>query len=166
MGIALPAGRGRSPVVELNLVPFIDLLSCLLAFLLMTAMWAEISAIEYDQRALWGCDFPPLKEIPNPLPPPPLTIHTTHDGIQFFRRPEEMDLVYKVEGRQDMMGLARLLAADYERYPEETFVVLNTDDDVPYGEMMAVWDLTRRYGLERTMMAGGPPVTNPMTRPR
>ena len=160
MGIALPAGRGRSPVVELNLVPFIDLLSCLLAFLMMTAMWAEISAVTLEQSTGWGSCDPALE------PLQPLTIHTHSEGIQVFRRPEEMARLHKVEGRQDMMGLARLLAADKERYPEETFVVLNTDDDVPYGEMMAVWDLTRRYGLERTMMAGGPPVTNPMTRPR
>jgi biopolymer transport protein TolR len=43
MGVSLPGGggggRGKSQNFDLNLVPFIDLLSVLITFLLVTAVW-------------------------------------------------------------------------------------------------------------------------------
>jgi biopolymer transport protein TolR len=42
-------GRRRSLDAELNLVPFIDLLSMCICFLLMTAIWVEIGSIEMKQ---------------------------------------------------------------------------------------------------------------------
>jgi len=41
--------RGRSLDAEINLVPFIDLLSMCICFLLMTAIWVEISSIPVKQ---------------------------------------------------------------------------------------------------------------------
>src|SRR3954470_19501815 len=38
-------GGGKSVNVELNIVPFIDLMSCLTAFLLVTAVWVNIAQI-------------------------------------------------------------------------------------------------------------------------
>ncbi len=43
-GVSTPDGGGDGNV-ELNLVPFIDLLSTLVLFLLVTAVWLQISAI-------------------------------------------------------------------------------------------------------------------------
>src|SRR3954467_15324231 len=47
----LPAssGRRRSLDAELNLVPFIDLLSMCICFLLMTAVWMEVGAVNVKQ---------------------------------------------------------------------------------------------------------------------
>jgi biopolymer transport protein ExbD len=48
MASFVPAGlrvsRRKSLDAELNLVPFIDLLSCLISFLLISAVWTRISA--------------------------------------------------------------------------------------------------------------------------
>lgn len=43
-----PAGHGgkKSLDAELNLVPFIDLLSCCIAFLLITAVWTQIAGLQ------------------------------------------------------------------------------------------------------------------------
>ena len=53
MGGAAPVETGKkgkkSLDSELNLVPFIDLLSCLISFLLITAVWTQISAIRVAQ---------------------------------------------------------------------------------------------------------------------
>ena len=45
---AQPAGKGGKKVLdaELNLVPFIDLLSCCIAFLLITAVWTQIAGLQ------------------------------------------------------------------------------------------------------------------------
>lgn len=42
-------GRRRAMDAEINLVPFIDLLSMCICFLLMTAVWMEIGAIQIKQ---------------------------------------------------------------------------------------------------------------------
>jgi biopolymer transport protein TolR len=43
-----PAGKGgkKSLDAELNLVPFIDLLSCCISFLLITAVWTQIAGLQ------------------------------------------------------------------------------------------------------------------------
>jgi biopolymer transport protein TolR len=50
MGGAAPVDSGKkgkkSLDAELNLVPFIDLLSCLISFLLITAVWTQISSLK------------------------------------------------------------------------------------------------------------------------
>ena len=40
------SSRGRSVDFELNLVPFIDLMSTCISFLLITAVWTQVSMIQ------------------------------------------------------------------------------------------------------------------------
>ncbi len=46
MGAAIGSEGKGSVNVELNIVPFIDLMSCLTAFLLVTAVWVNISQLD------------------------------------------------------------------------------------------------------------------------
>ena len=41
--------RQRGMSAELNLVPFIDLLSVCITFLLLTAAWTQVEALQVDQ---------------------------------------------------------------------------------------------------------------------
>jgi biopolymer transport protein ExbD len=52
MGANLDTGGGdrRSVNVDINIVPFIDLMSCLTAFLLVTAVWINIAQIDIAPR--------------------------------------------------------------------------------------------------------------------
>lgn len=50
MGAAIGAGDKKSLNVELNIVPFIDLMSCLTAFLLVTAVWVNIAQINIQPK--------------------------------------------------------------------------------------------------------------------
>ena len=51
-GMMVPGGKGgRKPLdAQLNLVPFIDLLSCCISFLLITAVWVTNSRIPADAQ--------------------------------------------------------------------------------------------------------------------
>jgi hypothetical protein len=51
------------------------------------------------------------------------------------------------------------LAADRERYPAETAVILITDDGVNYEHMMRALDITRGLGYDKTLLGGGPAST-------
>lgn len=46
MGLALGTGGKKSLNVDLNIVPFIDVMSCLTAFLLVSAVWVNIARLE------------------------------------------------------------------------------------------------------------------------
>lgn len=50
MGVSLPGGGGKRGLdFDINLVPFIDLLSCLISFLLVTAVWTQLARIDVNQ---------------------------------------------------------------------------------------------------------------------
>src|SRR4051812_33001385 len=55
----------RQTNMNLNLVPFIDLMSVLISFLLITAVWTQVSMIQIGS-SLYG-----KKSDTQPLPPPP-----------------------------------------------------------------------------------------------
>src|SRR5216110_3312523 len=63
MGAAVGADEKGSVNVELNIIPFIDLMSCLTAFLLVTAVWVNISSLQ-NQAAGRGRDPFPKDEDP------------------------------------------------------------------------------------------------------
>jgi biopolymer transport protein ExbD len=46
MAQALGTGDKKSVNIDLNIIPFIDVMSCLTAFLLVTAMWISIARLE------------------------------------------------------------------------------------------------------------------------
>ncbi len=50
MGASLGTGDKKSVNVELNIVPFIDLMSCLTAFLLVTAVWVTIAQLDIQPK--------------------------------------------------------------------------------------------------------------------
>jgi len=52
MSVSVQAGKGgkKSLNVDLNLVPYIDLLTCMVAFLLITAVWTQLSRLQAQQR--------------------------------------------------------------------------------------------------------------------
>jgi biopolymer transport protein ExbD len=50
MGAAVGTGEKNSVNVELNIIPFIDVMSCLAAFLLITAVWVNIAQINIQPK--------------------------------------------------------------------------------------------------------------------
>lgn len=50
MSASLGTGDKKSVNIELNIVPFIDLMSCLTSFLLVTAVWVNIAQINIQPK--------------------------------------------------------------------------------------------------------------------
>ncbi len=160
MGVSVEGGKGRGKgmMVDLNLVPFIDFLSCLIAFLMIAAVWTQIASIDVEQAI-----SPPNPdvEIPDPPPQPPLKIHVRGDGMWIARKVEDGKQLPKIGEDQDWKQLKELIKADHDAFPTEQMVVINTDDGVPYEEMIKALDLTREFGYPQTALAGGAPSTTP-----
>jgi biopolymer transport protein ExbD len=137
---------------ELNLVPFIDLLSVCIVFLIATAVWIELSSMPVDQ-ALSDPNQPPQPP-PDPPPPPPLTVHVKSDGVWVGRKVEEGRNFVVVR----VVRLGRHRDRDRDRSPELRGgqVVIVTDDGVQYQYMIHALDLTRKYHYEKSLLGGGP----------
>lgn len=63
MAIVVDGGGGdrKKPLsAELNLVPYIDLLTCMVAFLLITAVWTQLARLEVQQKGQ-GQDQSPIE---------------------------------------------------------------------------------------------------------
>src|SRR6266436_6896173 len=66
MSVAVETGgkAGKKSVnADLNLVPYIDLLTCMVAFLLITAVWSQLARLEAHQKGQGqaGEETPPEK---------------------------------------------------------------------------------------------------------
>lgn len=115
MGQAIGTSQKGSVNVELNIVPFIDLMSCLTAFLLVTAVWVNLSSLENETVGKKA------SEVQEPEKPR-LAILLEHDQILVQRTPD---------------GEARQVPAfDWARL-EQALRELETGDDWPQVEIAA-----------------------------
>jgi biopolymer transport protein ExbD len=168
MGVSVDSGggRGKSMNAELNLVPFIDLLSVCITFLLATAVWTQFSIMQVDQ-AIQDPNTPPPPP-PDEPPVPPLTLHIRADGLWMGREIETGKNYPQVaEGDYDWEAVDIDLKADREaeRTKDETQAIIVTDDGVHYEHMIAALDLTRKYGYDKTLLGGGPAQTTALPLP-
>jgi biopolymer transport protein ExbD len=157
VGVSVEGGKGRTRKVnaELNLVPFIDLLSVCIVFLISVAVWIELASMPVDQ-ALSDPNQPPQPP-PDPPPPPPLTVHVKSDGVWVGRKVEEGRNFTVVGDSFDWPGIENEIATDRRNFPDEVQVVIVTDDGVEYQHMIHALDLTRKYEYEKSLLGGGPP---------
>lgn len=170
MGVSLPGGGGKRGLdFEINLVPFIDLLSCLISFLLVTAVWTQLGRIDLTQ--------PPPSNQPAELPPEePKKVKILVDKAGYYIHiPTEdaprriaigSDGTYKAWELED--ALAKMRKADLEI----TRVSLSAEDDSKYKQLITVLDICQSLGLKDLSMvepdsmrevtgAGGVPVAPP-----
>jgi biopolymer transport protein TolR len=164
MGVSVEGGKGRgkSMNVELNLVPFIDFLSCLIAFLMIAAVWTQIASLDVEQNI---APPDPNQEPPDEPPTPPLTVHIRGDGMWIARKVETGINIPKIGETYDYTKLDELMKKDHETFPAEEMVIINTDDGVAYEEMVKVLDMSRGIGYPKTLLAGGPPSAGPSVQP-
>lgn len=72
-------GGGDVADATLNVVPFIDLLVCLICFLLISATWTQLSRINVDQALPKASKTPPKEP---PKPEPKINVAVTPSGYK------------------------------------------------------------------------------------
>ena len=148
-------GHGRSFNADLNLVPFIDLLSTCITFLLATAVWTQTSSMLVDQQI---SNAPPVETTEEPTPP--LTIHLRSDGVWLGRRVETGKNFPMTGDTYDWVSVENVLKEDHLALPDETQVVIVTDDGIHYEHMIKALDVSRNNGYDKTLLGGGPASQN------
>lgn len=147
---------GRKKNIELNLVPFIDLMSVLITFLLITAVWTQVSMIQIGS-SLYGKKSDTQ---PSPTPPPNVDVVLKVDV-------KEIGYVLTV-GRQvislpmvnqqfDESGLVAQLQRVKQLYPEKVDAVVSVADAIPYEQLIKAMDNCLRAGFSAISVATGGP---------
>ena len=152
------SGRRRSLDAELNLVPFIDLLSMCICFLLMTAVWMEIGNVSVKQ--LVGTEAPPDAQNTYEMDVKYLQSQTLEVSL---KRSGQKNQTFKVEGATNELWLLKLrevmksFASSLKLNPAQDIKTqlgqtisaarVTTQAGVTYGEIVTVMDTLRDLGI-------------------
>jgi biopolymer transport protein TolR len=141
--------------IELNLVPFIDLMSVLITFLLITAVWSQVSMIQL------GTSIDANKnDNTQPTDPPPksdivLRLDVRGEGFRVVME-RETKVIPKKAGEYDMEGVVGILKAFKEKYPDKIDGVLSVQESLQYEMMIKGFDALLMSGFPQvTVLSGG-----------
>lgn len=170
------SGGRRSVDAEINLVPFIDLLCSLIAFLLMTAVWAQVASLEVQQTASSDAIADERETLG-------LRIFVMERGFKIAGKDTDIELPcakdpcvertrqalatdLRVTGREapkassgmvsfyDYAKLAALLGEKRSLFPNEREVYIDVADTVPYDDMIRTMDTCMAAGLTSIALGG------------
>ncbi len=129
---------GKSANVELNIVPVIDLMSVLIVFLLITAVWNQVSMIQLG-TSVYGKKTNDEKIEPPKSIEIALRLDIQQNGYVVVIGKTTIPIPLK-EGEYNGEILRDELSKIKERYPEKEDIFLSVDDDLEYEAMVLGMD--------------------------
>ncbi|AHI05075.1 tolR protein [Bdellovibrio bacteriovorus W] len=152
----IEGGKGRQRNIELNLVPFIDLMSVLITFLLITAVWTQVSMIQIGS-SLYGKKS---ESQPSPTPPPNADVVLKVDvkeGGYVLTVGRQIISLPMVDNQFDEEGLVAQLQRVKQLYPEKVDAVVSVADVIPYEQLIRAMDNCLSAGFSAISVATGGP---------
>jgi biopolymer transport protein ExbD len=151
--VGTSGGHKRATNSDINMVPFIDLLMCTIAFLLITAVWVTNSRIQADAQVPGPpdvIDVPPVERVLHvSVGENDFVLAWKHGGTVISEQHIPRQGVELGDGRGvHYPGLAKAIAREWtERHEhfdaadrKRDQLVLHTDDRTPFRELVAVLD--------------------------
>jgi biopolymer transport protein ExbD len=135
-----PTGKGgKKPLdASLNLVPFIDLLSCCISFLLITAVWTQLARMDVTQKGQGAAGASDEKPPENVVT---LTLFVNKDGYTFSKSTGDSTDIPKKGDDYDYIKLADVLKDAKTAYPDKNDIQIKSDDDVVYNNIIHTMDV-------------------------
>jgi biopolymer transport protein TolR len=146
-------GDGRSTTVDLNLVPIIDLMSVCIIFLLITAVWTQVSMIQIGS-SIYGKKNADEKLEPPPKVEIPFRLDVRADGYRVIIGRQEMTFP-KVNGAYDRDRLMLEVKKIKEVYPDKNDAVITVMDELPYDTLIGGMDALLSAGFPEISVATG-----------
>jgi biopolymer transport protein ExbD len=153
-GPPVPEGAGGKKNVDfnLNLVPFIDLMSAMISFLLITAVWTQVAKIDVKQT-------PNLPSEDTPPPPPDdeklnLTVLVKSTGYAVSKKGAIVKEIAMKGEDYDTVVLGETLKQIRAEHPENEDIQISCEDKVPYEELIHVMDKALEHNLVGISVAG------------
>ena len=135
--IVEPGGaRGRKPLdAAVNLVPYVDILMTLMVFLVMCAVFTQLSSLTVHGKSAG-------ESTSNAEPPESvLSLLVTARGVSVEREG------HRVEVSREPAAIERAIRDVVPLPGADTLCTLRSDDGVSYGDLVEVIDVTRRIGI-------------------
>lgn len=150
------SSRGRNTNVDLNLIPFIDLMSVLITFLLISAVWTQVSMIQL------GASFAsPQSDSQNPYTVPP--------NEDIVLRLDVVESGYVLKFGNQTKSIPKLSAESYDTetlteelkkikltYPDKPGVKISIADEIQYEFVVKAMDAGLKAGFAPELLTGGP----------
>jgi biopolymer transport protein ExbD len=143
MAVSIDGGGGdrKKPLdADLNLVPYIDLLTCMVAFLLITAVWTQLARLKVGQRGPGPGDEGEQPHRTN------VAVVVHDDGFNLIVDNDQKPLPRKA-GELDYATLAFELAAVKRAHPDKTDVNVVSADDIVFDTLVRTMDATMSAGF-------------------
>jgi biopolymer transport protein ExbD len=134
----------------LNLVPYIDLLTCMIAFLLITAVWTQVARLEVSQRGPHGDE-----ERPDP-PPTSMTVLVAAEGFNLTVGGDRQVFPRNPHGH-DYPALAAALDRVKRAHPDKHDAVVSSEDRIDFGTLVATMDTVLAAGFPAVSLRGTEP---------
>ena len=152
-GAPVPQGGSGKKTVDfqLNLVPFIDLLSVLISFLLMTATWTQVARIEARQQASLPSDEIPPEPEREPLD---LTIVVKQDGFEITQKGQPFKNIAKTADGYNLVALDETLKEVAANYADNREVTVGSVDGISYSSLVGVMELCVKHNMDEITVAG------------
>ncbi len=134
--------RFRRPKQEadLDITAFMNLMVILVPFLLITAVFSQVSIVEMNLPTASNEDATP----PTDLPPLQLEIILRQDSLDVYDQPGSLLKRFPKVGQvYDTQGLRSLLEQLKVRYPEEQTAMLLIEPDIAYDHLISIMDAVR-----------------------
>jgi biopolymer transport protein ExbD len=147
-------GSNKKPATfDLNLVPFIDLMSVMITFLLITAVWTQVSMIKLGS-SIYG------KQNTEETPPPPpradvpfrLDVKETGYRVLIGKQKYTID---KVNGEYDKEELKSKLTDIKQAYPDKVDAVITVEEQLKYDYLIQGMDILLQAGFPAVSVATG-----------
>jgi biopolymer transport protein TolR len=154
MGVSVDSGdkSGKKSVnADLNLVPYIDLLTCMVAFLLITAVWSQLARLNVHQKGQGqaGEDTPPEKVFK-------LVVVVNSEGFNLVADQDQQPIPKKGD-QYDFEKLGGELKKLKDTHPDKTDVQIASEDTIKFETLVRTMDttMTARFPDVSLIDAGG-----------
>ena len=141
-------GKGGKKALdaELNLVPFIDLLSCCISFLLITAVWTQIAGLQISSSG-----GPPEQQTKQETTID-VRLLLTDKGYQLTMAGANIDIP-KINGVFDRKSLGEKLRTLKTTLPDQTAITVQPEDSVAYADLVETVDTAMGEKLRNVTVA-------------
>ena len=146
-------GDDRSVAVDVNLVPFIDLMSVCIIFLLITAVWTQVSMIQIGS-SIYGKKTTDETPKPPPRAEIPFRLDVKAEGYAITVGRQSLSIP-KVSGSYDDTNLLGELKKIKELYPEKNDAVITVQDALSYENLIRGMDALLTAGFPEIAVATG-----------
>jgi biopolymer transport protein ExbD len=154
MGVSVESGgkAGKKSVnADLNLVPYIDLLTCMVAFLLITAVWSQLARLEAHQKGQGqaGEETPPEKVVK-------IVVVVNSEGFNLVADQDQQPIPKRGDA-YDYEKLAGELKKLKDAHPDKNDIQVASEDTIKFETLVQTMDsaLGARFPDISLIDAGG-----------